>query len=99
MTIPAQRADSPDLRPSTCIRCGADWLRPWTAGQRPTICPECFSVASSRRMDPAAAGYQLAVAVVDYRLAIEIATSALRIGRVAEALAVLETVEAPTRHT
>lgn len=81
------------------------WERPARGGKPPRHCPECITIPVQRnrpqrvvRIDPTTVNYRNAFALVTYRLAIEEATCALRLGRVAEALARLEQVEAPTRH-
>jgi len=98
----------------TCGRCGCDWTRRRKNGPKPLLCPQCppeppppaavirtgggVRNVAAPGVDVSTAAYRVAASAVTYRLAIEQATALLRLGRHAEALAVLERVEAPTRH-
>lgn len=87
------------LQTLTCTRCGSDWQRPVAGGPRPRFCPDCRPLAIVNREDRKAKNSARALIppaadpwprVATYRAAINHAIGALRTGRTAEALAVLE---------
>ena len=86
---------TPAVQTFTCRQCGMDFEHKRRGGMPPVRCPECRNAPKTPQNH--SAGYVMALEVVRYRLAIEMTTALLRTGRVREALAVLETVQAPTR--
>lgn len=84
----------------TCARCGLSWRRTVTRGVPPSTCADCKPLpGTAKRIDTSAPGYRLALAVTGYRLVIEQAKGALRLGRVREALDILDAADPPTRAT
>jgi hypothetical protein len=89
----------------SCARCGSDWQREPVKGRPPKDCPDCATLPAHERLtidvrelDPV--GVQIARSITNYRLAIELARSAIRIGKVSEALAALDAaVAVPSRPT
>jgi len=81
-----------------CVRCGMERRRD-QPGRSMRLCPECYSRNNGgvRGIDEDAPGFRLAACVTDMRIAIEIATSALKLGKPADALRALEQVKAPGR--
>lgn len=82
----------------TCTRCGMDWHRTTRQPRRPALCPECAPVIPRQRTyNRGNPNYDAVLTAVNLRLAHEMAVPLIRLGRYAEALAILEPVQAPTR--